>query len=298
LRSRIPRAPSRPRFCYPDFVRIPKFLISLPMIAAGALLAHAVAAPQTIPPPAAPTAPAAAPTTAAVTAPFIVILDPAHGGADPGAHGSTGINESDVVLSFARQIRSALQVQGISVLLTRDADIDPSFDDRSAVANARDHAIFVSLHISSTGIPGTVRVYSLPIATPPPAAPATMPSAAGLLPPPVAEANPHPGLRTWDNAQDSFLDLSLRLAQLLQTQLTQNFRGSPPAPALVAVRQLRTIAAPAVAIEVSSVSVADRRQLDAMAGPLSDAIVHAVISFEPSYVSGAGSASAFAAGAH
>jgi len=269
------------------------------MIAAGALLARAIAAPQTIPPPAAPTAPPAAPPAAAVTAPFVVILDPAHGGADPGARGSTGINESDVVLSFARQIRAALQVQGISVLLTRDADIDPSFDDRSAVANARDHAIFVSLHISSTGIPGTVRVYSLPMASPQSAAPSTMPSAAGLLPPPVAEPSPHPGLRTWDNAQDSFLDLSLRLAQFLQTQLTQSFRGSPPAPALVAVRQLRTIAAPAVAIEVSSVSVADRRQLDAMAAPLSDAVVHAVLSFEPSYVSRAGAtpAPASAAGA-
>jgi N-acetylmuramoyl-L-alanine amidase len=282
-------------------VRIPKFLIFLPLIAVGALLAHAVAAPQTVPLPPAPTAPQsappAAPPSAAITAPFTVILDPAHGGADPGAHGSTGINESDVVLSFARQIRAALQVQGISVLLTRDADIDPSFDDRSAIANARDHVIFLSLHVSSTGIPGTVRVYSLPMASPQPAAPSIMPSAAGLLPPPVAEPNPHPDLRTWDNAQDSFLDLSRRLAQLLQTQLTQNFRGSPTAPAAVAVRQLRTIAAPAVAIEVSSVSVADRRQLDAMAGPLSEAVVRAVISFEPSYVSSAAPAPSSAPGA-
>jgi N-acetylmuramoyl-L-alanine amidase len=159
-------------------------------------------------------------------------------------------------------------VEGVSVLLTRDADIDPSFDDRSAIANAQARAIFVSVHVSSTGVPGTVRVQS----------------AAGLLPPPVAQPNPHPNLRSWSNAQQSFLDLSHRLADLLQTQMAQRFRGSPQAPTEVAVRQLRTIAAPAIAVELSSVSVADRRQLDAMDGPVADAIVRAVLDFEPSYV--------------
>jgi hypothetical protein len=54
---------------------------------------------------------------------------------------------------------------------------------------------------------------------------------------------------------------------------------------------LRTIAAPAVAIEVSSVSIADRRQLDAMDDPLAEAVVRAVLNFEPLYAAG-GSASA------
>jgi N-acetylmuramoyl-L-alanine amidase len=275
----LPQAPVRPRFCYPQFVRIPKFLALLPVIAAGALLARAGAAAQSISPP------------APQSAPFVVVLDPGHGGADPGAHGSAGFNESDIVLAMARQIRSALQAQGITVLLTRDADVDPSFDDRSAVANAHSGAIFLSLHVSSTGIPGSVRVYSLPMVSAQPAV-SQMPSAAGLLPPPVAEEAPHPGLRTWDNAQDSFLDLSRRLAELLQTQMAQRFRGSPPTPAAVAVRQLRTIAAPAVAIEVSSISVADRAQLDAMDGPLAEAVVRAVLDFEPSYISGAAAAGA------
>jgi N-acetylmuramoyl-L-alanine amidase len=293
-------SPAFLRFCYSRIVRTQKFLIFLPIIAAAALLAHAGPAPQTIPPPpaanptpsAAQTTPSIPPVTAVNTTLFTVILDPAHGGADPGAHGSTGINESDVVLSFARQIRSALQVQGVNVLLTRDADVDPSFDDRSAIVNAQGHAIFVSLHVSSTGIPGTVRVYSLPLVPPEAVAPAPSDSTgAAMLPPPVEQPNPHPGLRSWDNAQDSFLYLSRRLAELLQTQLTQRFRGSPIAPTAVAVRQLRTIAAPAVAIEVSSVSIADRRQLDAMDDPLAEAVVRAILNFEPLYASG-GSASA------
>jgi N-acetylmuramoyl-L-alanine amidase len=300
-----PESPISARFCYPQFVRIPKFLIFLPMIAAGALFAHAGSVPQTIPPapsttstpPAPQTTGPTPPPSAAVTAPFVVVLDPAHGGADPGAHGSSGINESDVVLALARQIRSALQVQGVSVMLTRDADIDPSFDDRSAIVNAQPRAIFVSLHVSSTGVPGTVRVYCEPVAPPQTPAQASMQSAAGLLPPPVEQPNARPNLRSWDNAQNSFLDLSLRLAQLLQAQFAQRFRGSPQAPAAVAVRQLRTIAAPAVAVELSSVVVADRRQLDAMDAPVSDAVVRAVLDFEPSYIPIAPPAAA-SAGAH
>jgi hypothetical protein len=56
------------------------------------------------------------------------------------------------------------------------------------------------------------------------------------------------------------------------------------------VRQLRTIAAPAVAIEVSSVSIADRRQLDAMDDPLAEAVVRAILNFEPLYAVGSSAA--------
>ena len=92
----------------------------------------------------------------------VVVLDPAHGGADQGARGSWGIAESDVVLSFARLVRISLEAQGLRVILTRQANEDPSFDDRSRLANAQHGVIFITLHVSSTGQPGTVRVYSLP----------------------------------------------------------------------------------------------------------------------------------------
>jgi len=45
----------------------------------------------------------------------VVVLDPAHGGADQGARGSAGIAESDVVLSFARLLRISLEGQGLRV---------------------------------------------------------------------------------------------------------------------------------------------------------------------------------------
>ncbi len=108
-------------------------------------------------------APIAPPVPQAVTPHLgVVVLDPAHGGADQGARGSSGIAESDVVLSFARLVRISLEAQGLRVILTRQANEDPSFDDRSKLANAQHGVIFITLHVSSTGQPGTVRVYSLP----------------------------------------------------------------------------------------------------------------------------------------
>jgi len=200
----------------------------------------------------------------------VVVLDPAHGGADQGARGSTGISESDVVLSFARLVRISLEGQGLRVILTRQANEDPSFDDRSKVANGQRGVIFITLHVSSTGQPGTVRVYSEPPALAQSATPAA----------------PRTGLVSWDRAQIGSLDLSRRLAELIQIQMAQRFRGSPETPLLAPVRQLRTIVAPAVAIEVSSVSLPDRGLLDQMAPAIADAVARAVAAFRLIYESG------------
>jgi N-acetylmuramoyl-L-alanine amidase len=195
-----------------------------------------------------------------------VVLDPAHGGVDQGARGSSGIAESDVVRSFARLLRISLEAQGLRVILTRQANEDPSFDDRSKMANAQRGDLFITLHVASTGQPGTVRVYSLPENSMP---------AAGV--------STRAGLVRWDRAQSGFLDLSRRLAELIQIQMAQRFRGSPETPAMATVRQLRTVAAPAVAIEVSNVSLPDRAPLDQMGPGLADGVARAVAAFRTIY---------------
>jgi N-acetylmuramoyl-L-alanine amidase len=203
----------------------------------------------------------------------VVVLDPAHGGADQGARGSSGISESDVVLGFARLLRISLEAQGFHVVLTRQANEDPSFDDRSNIANGQRGAIFITLHVSSTGPAGTVRVYSLPQDATSAATPAAI--------------SPRPPLVRWDRAQQGYLDLSRKLAELIQIQMAQRFRGSAETPTAAAVRQLRTIAAPAVAIEVSSVSLPDRSPLDKMAPVLADGVARAVAAFRLVYEAGA-----------
>jgi N-acetylmuramoyl-L-alanine amidase len=195
--------------------------------------------------------------------PNIVVLDPAHGGTDLGARGTGGVRESEIVLEFAAQVRTALESQGFQVMQTRQGNENPSFDDRSAIANAQRGAVFVTLHIASTGLPGTARVYvmsDLPASD----------DATGLIP--------------WDRAQAPFLPLSRKLGDLVQGFLSQRFKGSPSAAQAAAVRQLRTTAAPAIAVEVSSVSVEDRGELDRMAPGVADAIARGAAAFRPSYV--------------
>jgi N-acetylmuramoyl-L-alanine amidase len=222
---------------------------------------------QTLPAPAQPIAEPPSPPQKTLA---VVILDPAHGGADPGARGSTGIAESDVVLSYARLVRISLEAQGLRVILTRQANDGPSFDDRSKLANAQRGAVFITLHVSSTGQPGTVRVYSLP----------QMTVAQG------AANAPRTGLLPWDRAQFNFVDQSRRLAELIQIQMAQRFRGSSETPFEAPVRQLRTVGAPAVAIEVSSVSVPGRGPLDQMGPGLADGVARAVAAFRTIYESG------------
>jgi N-acetylmuramoyl-L-alanine amidase len=230
-----------------------------------------IPAPQQAPPaPAAPSAEPTAPPAPPQKTLAVVVLDPAHGGADPGARGSSGIAESDVVLSYARLVRISLEAQGLRVILTRQANDGPSFDDRSRLANAQRGGIFITLHVSSTGQPGTVRVYSLPHMT-------VSQNTASV---------PRGGLLPWDRAQFNFIDQSRRLAELIQIQMAQRFRGSPESPFEATVRQLRTVGAPAVAIEVSSVSVPGRAPLDQMGPGLADAVARAVAAFRTVYESG------------
>ncbi|HKW76723.1 MAG TPA: N-acetylmuramoyl-L-alanine amidase, partial [Terriglobales bacterium] len=213
-----------------------------------------------------------------------VVLDPAHGGADFGARGPTGLAESDVVLDFARATRIALEAQRLRALLTREGNQDPSFDNRSAMINGMSNAIFVSLHVSSSGPVGTARTYYY-----------VFPSNATPVVNPSANATPVPqgtapqvsdlqirlngGLIEWDHAQRSSVDLSRQLAYLTQTELARRFKGSPETPNAAPVRQLRTIAAPAIAVELSSIDVTDAKRLDQMAQPLAEAIGRAVAEF-------------------
>jgi len=220
-------------------------------------------AQQTAAPIQAPPYPTVAPPAVQRTGLNTVVLDPAHGGTDPGARGAQGVRESDLVLDLTFQARRALEAQGFQVLQTRSGNENPSFDDRSTLANAQRGAVFVTLHVSSTGLPGTVRVYALP----------DMPSRASVG-----------GILSWDFAQASYVTLSRKFGDAVQGQLAQRFKGSPSSVLTANVRQLRTTAAPAIAVEISSVSVQNRADLDKMMPGVGDAIARGLAAFRPSYV--------------
>lgn len=248
------------------------------------MLTAMVAAPSPIP---AQAQAQPAPKPAAAQLPHkvaVVVIDPAHGGSDTGARGSAGTVESEAVVDFGRAIRVALEAKGFRVVLTREGNQSPSFDDRAALVNGLTEAVFVTVHVSSTGTPGTVRAYFDSIPPAPPASDSQPPRPSQRVAPPPPR---HPaGLVEWDRAQEPYLDLSQRLAELVQIQLAQRFQGSPETPFSAPIRQLRTVAAPAIAIEVSNVAL-DAAKLSQMGQPLGEALASAAGTFQQVLAAGA-----------
>ena len=78
-----------------------------------------------------------------------IVLDPGHGGNDPGATGPTGLKEKDVTLAIAHRIAPVLARQGVEVTLTRDDDRFVTLEERTARANAFGADLFVSIHCNA-----------------------------------------------------------------------------------------------------------------------------------------------------
>jgi N-acetylmuramoyl-L-alanine amidase len=78
--------------------------------------------------------------------PLVVVLDPGHGGIDPGAE-RDGLSEKELMLTFARELQDVLRRDGgFEVVLTRDDDSFVSLDRRVAKAHAAGGQVFISLH--------------------------------------------------------------------------------------------------------------------------------------------------------
>jgi N-acetylmuramoyl-L-alanine amidase len=75
-----------------------------------------------------------------------VVIDPGHGGNDPGAIGRTGLKEKDLVLDIAKQVKEQLNENGIDVVMTRDRDRFIPLEKRAQIANESDVDFFVSIH--------------------------------------------------------------------------------------------------------------------------------------------------------
>jgi N-acetylmuramoyl-L-alanine amidase len=110
------------------------------------------------PPAVAPAAPASkAPPSRPVALPdgqkgWTLVLDPGHGGKDPGAIGPNGLQEKDVVLAIALGVRDLLKKNPeIKVYLTRDADRFIPLSQRTKFANDKNADLFLSVHANSIG---------------------------------------------------------------------------------------------------------------------------------------------------
>ncbi len=98
-------------------------------------------------PPTQPTNPGTLPTVP--NGRYVVVIDPGHGGRDPGAIGIGGLRETDVVIDISRQVATLLQQQGVQVVMTRNGEQFVDLAPRVSIAERANADIFVSIHANA-----------------------------------------------------------------------------------------------------------------------------------------------------
>ena len=78
-----------------------------------------------------------------------IVLDPGHGGRDPGAVGRQGVMEKDVTLDVARRLKARLERYGYRILLTRADDTKLTLRERIQFANEHEADLFLSIHVNA-----------------------------------------------------------------------------------------------------------------------------------------------------
>ncbi|MGB3612814.1 MAG: N-acetylmuramoyl-L-alanine amidase [Elainellaceae cyanobacterium] len=83
---------------------------------------------------------------------IIVVIDPGHGGFDPGAVGIGGLQEKNIVLPVSIQVAQILEQQGISAILTRRTDREIDLEPRVQIAERANATLFVSIHANAISL--------------------------------------------------------------------------------------------------------------------------------------------------
>lgn len=126
-----------------------QWMVQLPIPQPVAQLPNSVSPPLEIPVP----APAVSrPTVSDSQVPkgrLVVMIDPGHGGKDPGAIGLGGLQEKDVILPISQRVAAILEQQGIHAILTRSSDYFVDLAPRVEMAKRERADLFVSIHANS-----------------------------------------------------------------------------------------------------------------------------------------------------
>ncbi len=241
---------------------------------------------QALPPKAAPSpSPASAPPTPVGPTPQVpeespaappgpplpvVALDAGHGGEDNGGHSRDGVLEKDLVAQYVARVRSALLATNkYRVVLSRTGDVNVSSEQRALASNLAGAICFLSFHAGDLGTASPrIAIFTF---QPPTTAP------------PAASEAPIPTFVPWAQVQEAHLGQSAQFALALQQQfvLMNGVEADPPATA--PVRILRSVNAPAVAIELGRLAPDD--DATALTNPafqqqVAGAVVQALASFE------------------
>jgi N-acetylmuramoyl-L-alanine amidase len=165
-----------------------------------------------------------------------IILDPAHGGADSGAHLADAILEKNVNLALATRLRTTLAAQGFTVVLTRETEPDDapatSPDQRAEIANHARPLACLILHASTSG--HGVHFFT-----------------SSLIP--LTMIDEPRAVLEWNTAQAASIPQSLRLVNELSAAF--NSARIPLVVGRGSIKPIDSLVCPAIAIEVSPLLV-------------------------------------------
>lgn len=153
-----------------------------------------------------------------------IVIDPGHGGKDPGAIGRHDLMEKEIVLDVGLRLKNLIKERlNFQVIMTREEDIFVPLEERTAIANAKDADLFISVHTNSSRKKDArgVETYLLGKATDKDAMDAAL------------RENSAPRNKSMDDLQFILTDLmttakkdeSLRLAHYVQTNLIEKLEA-------------------------------------------------------------------------
>ena len=159
-----------------------------------------------------------------------ILIDPAHGGPDAGAHLPNNLVEKDITLAFAARLRALLAANGFSIIATRDADPTAPFttDQRAEIGNHAHPSACLVLHATSSGSGVHVVTSSLT---------------------PLDDLGDAHAIIPWNTAQAASVPQSLALAN--EIGLALQHAKLPVILSRASLRPLDNLTCPAVAIEIA-----------------------------------------------
>lgn len=211
-----------------------------------------------------------------------VVVDPGHGGNDPGAIGPRGLREKDVTLDIAHRAAPIVARElGVATLLTRDVDEFVPLDERTARANAFGADLFVSIHCNAAENTGSDGVVTFVLDDSSDAAAARVAALENSASAAAAQELASAFRRIQDTAT---LERSVQFAQLLQRATVASLQGNYGHISDQGVRRagfyvLAGALMPAVLYEVSFISNPDaeiRLNTGDYRQKLANAIVNAI----------------------
>ncbi len=194
-----------------------------------------------------------------------VVIDPGHGGNDPGAIGRSGLREKDVNLDIARKLSNFLKEEGVQTVLTRSSDRFIPLSTRVNIANKSGADLFISIHSNanrSRSLSGFEVYYVAPSVSDSKRAAFTARNAPLNLKNAVFASN-SPDLRAivWDmiytNSRAESIELSHSLCRLMDSCIDANILGVKGARFQV----LKGVRMPGVLIEIGFVSNLNEERL-------------------------------------